>query len=197
MALVYTGLPTCIEICLSPSVCDNHLTSGQHATFKTLTPITYGTYGIRTGACSICVEVDIRIVISENARCEMPKKWYVCGTNGRKETGQAKTSIVEQATWIHHGRTNTSFIYGNHEAYSILPCVDTMLERGYECANFCAYGSSTSATPWDACKNSSVQHFPDVEPPTISVKMSSSKQSIACWLATSDLLRWVSLQCRH
>ena len=64
----------------------------------------------------------------------------------------------------------------------------------YRCSNVGFKNSSTSASPWVACKGALVQDLPHGKPSTPVSAMDSWAQSLPSWLALSCLFRWTKLQ---
>lgn len=92
-------------------------------------------------------DISFREITPSNVRTVMRvlKRWT---SENKPKPRQWGTQYAVTTRWqIPHS-------YGSHRTYGVLPCISTTLEHGYMCIIVCVRGSSTSATPRAACKNS-------------------------------------------
>ena len=84
--------------------------------------------------------------------------------------------------------------HGGEWPCSFLQVVGSTLVYLCRCTNVGFVNSSTTAAPWTTCKGSFIQDPPHGKPSTVVSAVGSWAQSLASWLASSCLSRWIMLQ---
>ena len=122
---------------------------------------------------------------------------YICIFRKFGSSRPTSTKQLEKLHWktedAVNARRSTPVSHSGEWPYSILQAVDSTLMYCYRCTNIGFVNSSTSATPWTACKSAFIPYPPHGKASTASA-MGSWAQNWAVWLVRSCLFWWIMLE---